>query len=135
MSISLDECQTFSVFCQYFWFFLGFCFRTWSPTVYLSHLVVLFSRQMNSRIRTNDAKFDEAKLYVAKVKRRFADVDRQEVYRSFLGILHWYHGQQSEVALQQVHTRVSELFSGHLDLLEEFENFLPNGAESEVNTF
>jgi paired amphipathic helix protein Sin3a len=49
-----------------------------------------------------------------------------QIYRSFLEILHTYHNKQ--LTIQDVYTKVANLFKDNLDLLEEFKQFLPDPA-------
>ena len=65
--------------------------------------------------------FDHAIYYVNKIKTRFQH--QPSVYQHFLSVLHSY--QQEAKPIREVYERISELFQGHADLLEEFRHFLP----------
>ncbi|KAI8070511.1 hypothetical protein BC940DRAFT_16381 [Gongronella butleri] len=65
--------------------------------------------------------FNNAIKYVNKIKNRFSD--DPNAYKRFLELLQTY--QHEECKIQEVHTHVQQLFYGHDDLLEEFEQFLP----------
>ncbi len=68
--------------------------------------------------------FNHAVAYLRKVKDRYAD--EPDVYKQFLGILQSHH--RDEKPIQEVYAEVTQLFSSHLDHLEEFRQFLPNEA-------
>lgn len=77
--------------------------------------------------------FDEAILYVTKIKKRFAN--DPDTYKKFLDILHTY--QKEQTSIKEVLDEVSELFINHSDLLKEFTFFLPDAvrekAKQEIN--
>lgn len=66
--------------------------------------------------------FNQAISYVNKIKTRFAN--QPEVYRTFLEILRAY--QQEGRDISEVYGAVRDLFKNDLDLLDEFQNFLPD---------
>ena len=68
--------------------------------------------------------FDNAIAYVTAIKKRFAK--EPETYKAFLEVLHTY--QREQKGIQDVLTRVAELFKDHADLLREFTYFLPDAA-------
>eukprot|EP00635_Sarcinochrysidales_sp_CCMP3193_P004794 CAMPEP_0118891748 /NCGR_PEP_ID=MMETSP1166-20130328/1635_1 /TAXON_ID=1104430 /ORGANISM="Chrysoreinhardia sp, Strain CCMP3193" /LENGTH=886 /DNA_ID=CAMNT_0006830423 /DNA_START=90 /DNA_END=2747 /DNA_ORIENTATION=- len=68
--------------------------------------------------------FDNAIAYVTAIKKRFAK--EPETYKAFLEVLHTY--QREQKGIQEVLTRVAELFRDHADLLREFTYFLPDAA-------
>eukprot|EP00166_Cyanidium_caldarium_P003006 ctg_288.g145 len=70
---------------------------------------------------TQNREFDHAIYYVNKIKTRFQH--QPSVYQHFLSVLHSY--QQEAKPIREVYERISELFQGHADLLEEFRHFLP----------
>ncbi|XP_013856200.1 paired amphipathic helix protein Sin3b isoform X2 [Austrofundulus limnaeus] len=89
---------------------------------------------------TSPVEFDSAISYVNKIKNRF--LDRPEIYRSFLEILHTYQKEQLEVkesrgsrgscgmTEDEVFSKVASLFKGQEDLLAEFGQFLPDAKRS-----
>ncbi|GJQ13517.1 hypothetical protein GpartN1_g5308.t1 [Galdieria partita] len=73
---------------------------------------------------------DQAIHYVKKIKQRFAM--QPQVYRQFLDILHSY--QKEQKSIKQVYEQVATLFQHHVDLLEEFTNFLPeSGSQAKAS--
>uniref|UniRef100_A0A4W3H527 Paired amphipathic helix protein Sin3b n=1 Tax=Callorhinchus milii TaxID=7868 RepID=A0A4W3H527_CALMI len=83
--------------------------------------------------------FDNAISYVNKIKNRY--LDRPEVYKSFLEILHTYQKEQLIVkdtkgkpycgmTEDEVFAKVANLFRGQEDLLTEFGQFLPDAKRS-----
>ncbi|XP_043946674.1 paired amphipathic helix protein Sin3b [Protopterus annectens] len=83
--------------------------------------------------------FDSAISYVNKIKKRF--LDRPEIYRAFLEILHTYQKEQlsprdlkgrsgSGITEEDVFAQVASLFRGQEDLLSEFGQFLPDAKRS-----
>ncbi|KAL3310103.1 Paired amphipathic helix protein Sin3b, partial [Cichlidogyrus casuarinus] len=75
--------------------------------------------------------YDRAFNYVNKVKQRFLAAPK--IYKQFLEILQWYQKEQKQndeakkrYAEQKVCRDVAQLFDGHNDLLQEFEEFLPD---------
>jgi len=79
--------------------------------------------------------FNQAISYVNKIKQRFSDNER--VYKQFLEILNLYRKAQKSIT--HVYAEVAKLFKDHKDLLEEFENFLPedrtqSGAKSKATS-
>uniref|UniRef100_A0A4W3H532 Paired amphipathic helix protein Sin3b n=1 Tax=Callorhinchus milii TaxID=7868 RepID=A0A4W3H532_CALMI len=85
--------------------------------------------------------FDNAISYVNKIKNRY--LDRPEVYKSFLEILHTYQKEQLIVkdtkgkpycgmTEDEVFAKVANLFRGQEDLLTEFGQFLPDAKRSLV---
>ncbi|XP_044126256.1 paired amphipathic helix protein Sin3b [Bufo gargarizans] len=80
--------------------------------------------------------FHNAISYVNKIKTRF--LDRPEIYRSFLEILHTYQKDQLNpkcrpfrgMSEEEVFTEVANLFRGQEDLLSEFGQFLPEAKRS-----
>eukprot|EP00061_Rhincodon_typus_P014973 g42381.t1 len=83
--------------------------------------------------------FDNAISYVNKIKNRY--LERPEVYKSFLEILHTYQKEQLIVkdtkgkpycgmTEDEVFAKVANLFRGQEDLLTEFGQFLPDAKRS-----
>jgi len=72
---------------------------------------------------------DHARKYVRKIKSRFAQ--NPQIYKTFLEILHSYY--QGRHLIDEVLREVTELFSEHLDLLEEFRQFLPRNSNEVVS--
>jgi paired amphipathic helix protein Sin3a len=66
--------------------------------------------------------FDHARNYVKKIKVRFAG--QPPIYKAFLEILHTYHKEQHTI--KDVYEQVAQLFQSHTDLLDEFQQFLPD---------
>lgn len=76
--------------------------------------------------------FNQAIKYVNKVKTRYSK--DPSVYRVFLEILQVY--QRDQKSIQQVYAQVRELFADAPDLLDEFQQFLPDNSSSPaVNGF
>ena len=69
--------------------------------------------------------FDNAIAYVTAIKKRFEH--QPETYKAFLEVLHTY--QREQKGIQEVLRRVAELFRDHVDLLRDFEHFLPFDEE------
>ncbi|CAO3644942.1 unnamed protein product [Cunninghamella echinulata] len=69
--------------------------------------------------------FNNAINYVNKIKNRFAE--GSDIYKQFLELLQTY--QKEEHKIEEVYSQVHQLFIGHPDLLEEFQQFLPEVAE------
>ncbi|CAH8504210.1 unnamed protein product [Heterobilharzia americana] len=74
--------------------------------------------------------FHHALQYVNKIKNRFQGIP--DVYKRFLDILQWYQKEQRhsdplcrKQAELQVYQDVAKLFDGQEDLLQEFNQFLP----------
>ncbi|KAK1864608.1 hypothetical protein I4F81_007153 [Pyropia yezoensis] len=65
--------------------------------------------------------FDQAVMYVNKIKARFTTADDQ--YKTFLDILQTY--QKEQRTIEEVYEQVAKLFRDHKDLLDEFTHFLP----------
>lgn len=84
----------------------------------------------------DSVEFNNAISYVNKIKTRF--LDRPEIYRSFLEILHTYQKDQLNpksrpfrgMSEEEVFTDVANLFRGQEDLLSEFGQFLPEAKRS-----
>jgi histone deacetylase complex regulatory component SIN3 len=70
--------------------------------------------------------FDHAINYVTTIKKRFAN--QPDTYKNFLKILHTY--QKEQRGIKEVLDEVSELFSDHPDLLQEFTYFLPDAVQA-----
>ncbi|GAB2280380.1 hypothetical protein Dimus_015015, partial [Dionaea muscipula] len=68
--------------------------------------------------------FGEAIGFVNKIKARFHNNDH--VYKSFLEILNMY--KRESKSINEVFQEVASLFRDDVDLLEEFQNFLPNNS-------
>jgi len=79
---------------------------------------------LSSAATNKPVELDQAIHYVKKIKQRFAM--QPQVYRQFLDILHSY--QKEQKSIKQVYEQVAALFQHHVDLLEEFTNFLPESA-------
>ncbi|MEE6524168.1 hypothetical protein FKM82_023467 [Ascaphus truei] len=87
---------------------------------------------------SDSVEFNNAISYVNKIKTRF--LDRPEIYRSFLEILHTYQKDQLNpkgrpfrgMSEEEVFTEVANLFRGQEDLLSEFGQFLPEAKRSLV---
>ncbi|EME28827.1 paired amphipathic helix protein Sin3a [Galdieria sulphuraria] len=79
---------------------------------------------LSSAVANKPVELDQAIHYVKKIKQRFAM--QPQVYRQFLDILHSY--QKEQKSIKQVYEQVATLFQHHVDLLEEFTNFLPESA-------
>ncbi|KAG8594788.1 hypothetical protein GDO81_001327 [Engystomops pustulosus] len=85
---------------------------------------------------SDSLEFHNAISYVNKIKTRF--LDRPEIYRSFLEILHTYQKDQLNpksrpfrgMSEEEVFTEVANLFRGQEDLLSEFGQFLPEAKRS-----
>ncbi|KAE8632435.1 hypothetical protein XENTR_v10001548 [Xenopus tropicalis] len=85
---------------------------------------------------SDSLEFHNAISYVNKIKTRF--LDRPEIYRSFLEILHTYQKDQLNpkgrpfrgMSEEEVFTEVASLFRGQEDLLSEFGQFLPEAKRS-----
>ncbi|XP_075467335.1 paired amphipathic helix protein Sin3b isoform X3 [Ascaphus truei] len=85
---------------------------------------------------SDSVEFNNAISYVNKIKTRF--LDRPEIYRSFLEILHTYQKDQLNpkgrpfrgMSEEEVFTEVANLFRGQEDLLSEFGQFLPEAKRS-----
>ncbi|XP_053558867.1 paired amphipathic helix protein Sin3b [Bombina bombina] len=85
---------------------------------------------------SDSLEFHNAISYVNKIKTRF--LDRPEIYRSFLEILHTYQKDQLNpkgrpfrgMSEEEVFTEVACLFRGQEDLLSEFGQFLPEAKRS-----
>ncbi|KAI9306630.1 hypothetical protein BJ944DRAFT_45137 [Cunninghamella echinulata] len=69
--------------------------------------------------------FNNAINYVNKIKNRFAE--DSDIYKQFLELLQTY--QKEEHKIEEVYSQVHQLFIGHPDLLEEFQQFLPEVTE------
>jgi len=63
---------------------------------------------------------------VTTIKKRFAN--QPDTYKNFLKILHTY--QKEQRGIKEVLDEVSELFSDHPDLLQEFTYFLPDAVQA-----
>jgi len=74
--------------------------------------------------------FDQAINYVTRIKKRFAD--QPEIYRAFLDILHTY--QKEQRGIKEVYEEVADLFQDHVDLLDEFANFLPERTSQGIRS-
>jgi histone deacetylase complex regulatory component SIN3 len=68
--------------------------------------------------------FNHAISYVNRIKNRFAH--RPEIYMQFLEILQSY--QRESKPIQDVYLQVTELFRDAPDLLEDFQQFLPESS-------
>uniref|UniRef100_A0A8D2LWY8 Paired amphipathic helix protein Sin3b n=1 Tax=Varanus komodoensis TaxID=61221 RepID=A0A8D2LWY8_VARKO len=87
-------------------------------------------------LEADSVEFNNAISYVNKIKTRF--LDRPEIYRSFLEILHTYQKEQLNtkgcpfrgMSEEEVFTEVANLFRGQEDLLAEFGQFLPEAKRS-----
>ncbi|KAJ1085601.1 hypothetical protein NDU88_005731 [Pleurodeles waltl] len=87
-------------------------------------------------LEADSVEFNNAISYVNKIKTRF--LDRPEIYRSFLEILHTYQKDQLNpksrpfrgMSEEEVFTDVANLFRGQEDLLSEFGQFLPEAKRS-----
>nr|XP_033812218.1 paired amphipathic helix protein Sin3b [Geotrypetes seraphini] len=85
---------------------------------------------------SDSIEFNNAISYVNKIKTRF--LDRPEIYRSFLEVLHTYQKEQLNpkgrpfrgMSEEEVFTEVANLFRGQEDLLSEFGQFLPEAKRS-----
>ena len=78
-----------------------------------------------SGFRTKDyVEFNDAMDYVNKVKHRFAS--QPDIFKLFLEILEVY--QRESRPIQDVHAQVTKLFHSTPDLLEDFNQFLPESA-------
>ncbi|KAI8084776.1 uncharacterized protein BX664DRAFT_267268 [Halteromyces radiatus] len=81
------------------------------------------------------ANFNNAINYVNKIKNRF--IDNPDAYKQFLEVLQTY--QKEEQKIEDVYAHVQRLFHGHGDLLDEFQQFLPEqkkmkpGNETSIN--
>ncbi|KFM56740.1 Paired amphipathic helix protein Sin3a, partial [Stegodyphus mimosarum] len=95
----------------------------------------------NSAPQANQpVEFNHAINYVNKIKNRFQG--QPDIYKQFLGILHTYQQEQTNLKKDGVHSgtkslteaevfaQVAKLFQNQEDLLQEFGQFLPdaNGA-------
>ncbi|EGD81011.1 hypothetical protein PTSG_10955 [Salpingoeca rosetta] len=65
--------------------------------------------------------FSHAIQYVNKIKTRFQS--NSEVYKTFRKILDTYQKEQKTIS--EVYEQLAKLFENHIDLLEEFSQFLP----------
>ncbi|KAI4383552.1 hypothetical protein MLD38_009378 [Melastoma candidum] len=70
--------------------------------------------------------FEEAINFVNKIKTRFQGDDH--VYKSFLDILNMYRKENKSIL--EVYQEVAVLFREHMDLLDEFSNFLPDNSSA-----
>lgn len=61
-----------------------------------------------------------------KVKLRF--LHQPEVYTNFLEVLQSY--QRDVLSLHEVYLKMADLLKGHHDLLEGFQEFLPNPSST-----
>ncbi|KAF9632897.1 hypothetical protein BFW01_g3760 [Lasiodiplodia theobromae] len=68
--------------------------------------------------------FNHAISYVNKIKNRFTT--QPHIYKQFLEILQAY--QRDSMPIKYVHAQVTQLFDSAPDLLEEFEQFVPETA-------
>lgn len=68
--------------------------------------------------------FDDAVSYVQKVKHRF--LDQPDTYRQFLEILKTY--QRESTPVQEIHSQVVDVFASASNLVEGFNEFMPNSA-------
>jgi len=64
----------------------------------------------------------QAVSYLRKIQERF--YKQPEIYQSFVEILRSYQKEQKPI--RDVYLQVSNLFGNHLDLLEEFTQFIPD---------
>ncbi|XP_029470051.1 paired amphipathic helix protein Sin3b isoform X2 [Rhinatrema bivittatum] len=87
-------------------------------------------------LESDSVEFNNAISYVNKIKTRF--LERPEIYRSFLEVLHTYQKEQLNpkgrpfrgMSEEEVFTEVANLFRGQEDLLSEFGQFLPEAKRS-----
>ncbi|XP_039296017.1 paired amphipathic helix protein Sin3a isoform X2 [Nilaparvata lugens] len=76
---------------------------------------------------TKPLEFDDAIVFIAKVKKRFSR--KPKVYSEFLNILHYYSKQKkqdpsSESNLdEEMNARIAQIFRKHDDLLQNFSKF------------
>ena len=87
-------------------------------------------QQQSATKRLNDVEFNQAIIYVNKIKNRFAN--QPEVYKSFLEILQTY--QRDQKPISEIYSRVTLLFQNAPDLLEDFKKFLPDPTISDQPT-
>ncbi|KAF2072640.1 hypothetical protein CYY_006042 [Polysphondylium violaceum] len=78
------------------------------------------------QLASEAAEKKKALEYVKKVKDRFSEQPNN--YKQFLKILNNYHKESQTI--REVYEKVTELFSMHRDLLDEFTQFLPKTAAS-----
>ncbi|KAI8888550.1 hypothetical protein K501DRAFT_291658 [Backusella circina FSU 941] len=75
--------------------------------------------------RKPPVEFNHAINYVNRIKNRFAS--NPDIYKQFLEILQTYQKEQKPI--QEVYAHVQYLFDGADDLLDEFQQFLPEIQE------
>ncbi|CAY70276.1 Component of the Sin3p-Rpd3p histone deacetylase complex [Komagataella phaffii GS115] len=73
--------------------------------------------------------FNHAISYVNKIKTRFAN--QPDIYKSFLEILQTYQKEQKPI--NEVYQQVTVLFQNAPDLLDDFEQFLPETSGQSLN--
>ncbi|GLJ48019.1 hypothetical protein SUGI_1014110 [Cryptomeria japonica] len=71
--------------------------------------------------------FDQALIYIQKIKRRFQNDDKN-VYKSFQQMLKM--SREGDISLDDLHQQVKLLFCDHKDLLEDFTKYLPKPMDS-----
>ncbi|KAJ1690633.1 hypothetical protein LUZ63_014788 [Rhynchospora breviuscula] len=76
--------------------------------------------------KKKNVEFEDAMKFVNKIKNRFQH--EVHVYNSFLAILNNYRKDNNTI--KDIYREVAVLFENHLDLLDEFTQFLP--ADSPV---
>ncbi|KAF8899118.1 hypothetical protein BD779DRAFT_61530 [Infundibulicybe gibba] len=74
--------------------------------------------------------FNHAIQYLNKIKARYSD--DANTYKQFLDILQTYQKEQKHIQDSQVYVQVEHLFKDAPDLLEEFQDFLPQAVPGAV---
>jgi histone deacetylase complex regulatory component SIN3 len=91
-------------------------------------LITGFNMFLPEEFHIRPEKFNVAMSLVKKIRTRF-EKSQPKTLATFVEILARY--QDDAISLTEARSRVKELFKGQMDLLEEFDNFLPMESHAE----